>query len=224
MGAFIQIDNPRLTEMLVGNPTTAITVHENLVKPLSAMLNAAQSHGFDLVFASAHRSFESQVKIWNDKVLGIRPIRNSQGQIVDVQQLNETEIVFMILRWSALPGTSRHQWGTDLDFFDRANLPNDYRLQLVPQEYERGGPFYKAKCWLNENAESFGFYFPYQKDRGGVMPEPWHISYRPLANEILNNFNFEFFRAQLERSDFLLSKIALDHAQEIYDRFVMNVD
>jgi hypothetical protein len=39
-------------------------------------------------------------------------------------------------------------------------------------------------AWLDDqisadNAE--GFYKPYDVDRGGVAPEPWHISYRPVA-------------------------------------------
>ena len=26
-----------------------------------------------------------------------------------------------------------------------------------------------------------GFFKPYAEDRGGIAPEPWHISYRPAA-------------------------------------------
>ena len=30
-------------------------------------------------------------------------------------------------------------------------------------------------------AGEFGFYRPYASDRGGVQPEPWHLSYAPVA-------------------------------------------
>ena len=29
--------------------------------------------------------------------------------------------------------------------------------------------------------ESYGFFRPYARDRGGVAPERWHLSYAPLA-------------------------------------------
>ena len=35
-----------------------------------------------------------------------------------------------ILLWSALPGASRHHWGTDFDVFDRAAVPPDYRAAV----------------------------------------------------------------------------------------------
>ena len=44
-----------------------------------------------------------------------------------------------ILRWSALPGGSRHHWGTEIDIFDPDLLPQGQSLQLEPWEYESGG-------------------------------------------------------------------------------------
>ncbi len=35
----------------------------------------------------------------------------------------------------------------------------------------------------------FGFYRPYAVDRGGVHPEPWHLSYAPLAQQALAAFS-----------------------------------
>ena len=37
-----------------------------------------------------------------------------------------------ILEWSALPGASRHHWGSEFDVFDLAALPEGYRVQLLP--------------------------------------------------------------------------------------------
>ena len=61
---------------------------------------------------------------------------------------------------------------------------DDYAPQLLTSEYQRGGVFAAMSAWLDDqisadNAE--GFYKPYDVDRGGVAPEPWHISYRPVA-------------------------------------------
>ena len=89
-----------------------------------------------------------------------------------------------ILRYSAIPGTSRHHWGTDLDVYDAAALPADYRLQLSPQEVAPGGLFDPLHRWLDERmaaGASQGFFRPYARDSGGVAPERWHLSFAPLA-------------------------------------------
>jgi LAS superfamily LD-carboxypeptidase LdcB len=98
--------------------------------------------------------------------------------------LSDTDWLAAILRFSALPGTSRHHWGTDFDIWDRSTVTDDYAPQLLTSEYQRGGVFAEMSAWLDDqisadNAE--GFYKPYDVDRGGVAPEPWHISYRPVA-------------------------------------------
>ena len=91
-----------------------------------------------------------------------------------------------ILRYSAIPGTSRHHWGTDLDVYDARAVPEGYRLQLSTAEVSAGGPFDALHCWLDERMAaqtSHGFYRPYSEDRGGVAPERWHLSYAPLSRE-----------------------------------------
>ena len=40
------------------------------------------------------------------------------------------------MRWSAIPGSSRHHWGTDLDVYDAAAVTPDYQVQLTPQEWK----------------------------------------------------------------------------------------
>ena len=50
----------------------------------------------------------------------------------------------------AIPGTSRHHWGTDLDVYDAAALPADYRLELSPAEVAPGGLFDSLHRWLDE--------------------------------------------------------------------------
>ena len=90
-----------------------------------------------------------------------------------------------ILRYSALPGTSRHPWGTDLDIWDAAAVEPDYALRLSPAEYVADGVFSAMTQWMDELIgadDAEGFYKPYAIDGGGVAPEAWHISYRPIAS------------------------------------------
>jgi hypothetical protein len=71
---------------------------------------------------SGFRSFERQVEIWNRKVEALQP---------RVPQ----EIFEAILRWSALPGTSRHHWGTELDVIDGSRITAGMKVNLVPEEF-----------------------------------------------------------------------------------------
>jgi len=43
--------------------------------------------------------------------------------------LRASEKIASILRWSALPGTSRHHWGTDLDIIDAKALTAEMKVQ-----------------------------------------------------------------------------------------------
>ena len=46
----------------------------------------------------------------------------------------------------------------------------------------------------------YGFFLPYDRDRGGVQPEPWHLSFAPVAGPALGAMNVELLtEALLER-------------------------
>ena len=89
---------------------------------------------------------------------------------------------------STIPGTSRHHWGTDIDIID--GYPRVSGDVLVPEKFEAGGPFENFKKWLDQNANSFGFYLVYTDDffRKGFKYEPWHYSYAPLSKPMLKQF------------------------------------
>ena len=72
-----------------------------------------------------------------------------------------------------------------MDVVDRAAVAPDYRPQLVPAEFARNGPFARLDAWLAANMGTFGFFRPYTTDRGGVQPEPWHLSFAPVAEAAL---------------------------------------
>jgi LAS superfamily LD-carboxypeptidase LdcB len=156
-------------------------LHRDVVVPFQAMRAAAAADGIDLVAFSAFRDFDRQLAIWNGKFRGERPMQDREGAPLDASSLAPAERVAAICWWSALPGASRHHWGTDFDVVDRAAMPAGYKLQVVPAEYSSGGPFARLTSWLDAHMHTFGFFRPYATDRGGVRPEPWHLSYAPVA-------------------------------------------
>lgn len=219
----------RTTDHLIKLDETYL-VHKDALIAFNSLKEEASFAGFDLTAVSTFRPFDEQLDIWNKKATGQRALLSDDGVPLKFSSLTQEEIVFRILRWSALPGASRHHWGTDIDVIDRKGLPNDkYRVELVPAEYAADGIFGGLSSWLDErikNREAFGFYRPYDTDRAGVAPEKWHLSMRPVANGYLEEFSFEVFKKFLESdayNDMKLRHIVLDNAQKIYDQFVVNV-
>lgn len=196
-------------------------VHKEMFTDLSNMFEAAKESGLDLALTSSFRSFELQQKIWNEKVTGLRPVLDSDSRPVDISTVTHEELLFLIMRWSAIPGGSRHHWGTDFDVFDLKAKPADYKVQLIPSEYEAGGYFHEASLWLEKNMQHFGFYRPYAIDRGGIAPEPWHLSYKPLSDLFMQSFTREIFEEHLKKSQFLLIDEARANQDELYQRFIL---
>jgi len=207
---------------LVDTPLLACRVHREILEPLLFLEQRAASAGFILKVASSYRSFERQLLIWNNKARGLRPILNDVGDVIDITMLSECAKVFAILRWSALPGASRHHWGTDIDVFDASRIAADYQLQLTVAETQGDGPFAEFHRWLNDELVlgNSNFYRPYAQDRGGVAPEPWHLSYAPLATNFSRQLTQDLLRQQLEQTDMELKQVVLDNLDEIYQRFI----
>ena len=197
-------------------------IHRDLVAPLAQLVADASRAGFDLAVASAFRSFERQCLIWNDKATGKRPVLADNGSSLDVTQLSSEQLLFAILRWSALPGASRHHWGTDIDVYDRRALPPGYQVRLTLDETVGSGIFAGLHAWLDEylvNAET-GFFRPYRRLLGGVAPEPWHLSYAPQAKEFQSALEPGALRDLISESNIALKAQILKHFDEIYARFV----
>lgn len=151
-----------------------------------ALQASAAVQGIDLQIVSAFRNAERQQLIWDAKALGRRAVLDSNCQELDIDCLSSEQLLLAIMRWSALPCTSRHHWGTDLDVYDAAAVPEHYQVQLVAEEYRDGGPFARMQQWLQQQISlgaAEGFFMPYSQDRGGVALEPWHISYAPQARQ-----------------------------------------
>jgi LAS superfamily LD-carboxypeptidase LdcB len=204
-----------------------VRVHREVVEPFRALQAAAREAGFDLRILSGFRSFEDQSSIWNRKVTGRRAVLDSHAVPLDIARLTSEELVFAILRWSALPGASRHHWGTDLDVYDRAAQPDGYEIELIPAEVDPGGMFGPLHAWLDERiaaGTAFGFFRPYDRDRGGVAPERWHLSHGPVADACLRRLTVEVLRDTVATADLQLRDVVLAHLDRIYERYVVNVN
>ena len=182
---------------------------------------AAAYEGFNLQAASSWRSFERQLAIWNGKWRGERPLLDADNQPLDALQLDDMERLHAILRWSALPGTSRHHWGTDLDIYDPDCLPAGTRLALEPWEYEAGGWFADLGEWLGDHMSDFGFFLPYAKPLDaaqGVAYEPRHISFAPESGE--QRLDPDALALCLQQADIEGKACILAHLDEILARYV----
>ncbi|MNZ32467.1 D-alanyl-D-alanine carboxypeptidase [compost metagenome] len=182
---------------------------------------AAAYEGFNLQAASSWRGFERQLAIWNGKWRGERPLLDADNQPLDALQLDDMERLHAILRWSALPGTSRHHWGTDLDIYDPDCLPAGTRLALEPWEYEAGGWFADLGEWLGDHMSDFGFFLPYAKPLDaaqGVAYEPWHISFALESAE--QRLDPDALALCLQQADIEGKACILSHLDEILARYV----
>ncbi|EID7761713.1 TPA: M15 family metallopeptidase [Vibrio parahaemolyticus] len=178
----------------------AFLMHPDVANDLLNMIEAAKKAGFKMEIASGFRDFSRQRAIWNGKFEGELPILDSNSQPLNKATLSDEEKLKAILRWSALPGGSRHHWGCDFDVYARNLLPADTKLQLEPWEYLEGHQlaFY---CWLKDHIDEFGFFFPYLQDLGGVAIEPWHISHKTIGQQCAAQLNAEMLKDELVRQN-----------------------
>jgi len=161
-------------------------LHPRALESFMMLRDDAHAAGFDLRIVSGFRSFARQAEIWNAKVGGSRPVFDGQERPIDVSSLSDLEKLMAVLRWSALPGASRHHWGTDADVVDAAAIRDGYQVQLRIDESTGSGPFAPMHRWLDQRIaqnSAYGFFRPYTGVGCGVAPEPWHLSYAPLAWE-----------------------------------------
>lgn len=140
------------------------------------MYEAAKQDGIELRIISAFRSFNYQKWIWERKWTGKRG--NYKTKFPD-----EKQRAFEILKYSSMPGISRHHWGTDIDI---------YKLNNSAFESGYGKKLYD---WMQDNAAKFGYYQAYTKKDSlrpkGFNEEKWHWSYKPVAKVYLSNYKIK---------------------------------
>jgi LAS superfamily LD-carboxypeptidase LdcB len=199
------------------------TLHPEAAQAFGALRSAAAEEGLDLEAASSFRDFDRQLLIWNDKYRGRRPLLDARGQPLDGEVMTAPQRVRAILHWSALPGASRHHWGTEIDVIDRAALPAGGQPQLLPQEYAADGVFARLDAWLARHAGDFGFFRPYDLDRGGVQPEPWHLSFAPISGAALRALTVAVLREALDGVDLAGADAVWPQLPDIHARYVRAV-
>lgn len=134
------------------------------------MAEAAATDSLSLCILSATRNFDYQKEIWEAKWTGRMLLDDEVNAATSYPGGKERAL--KILEYSAMPGTSRHHWGTDIDLnsLDNAYFDSD------------GLALYG---WLVANASKYGYYQTYTaigpERPYGYNEEKWHWSYLPLS-------------------------------------------
>ncbi len=209
---------------IVDVPDPPCALHTHVVAPFLNLRRAALAAGFDLMPASSFRDFARQLAIWNAKYSGTMPIYDASGRAIEAERLTPPERVTAILQWSALPGASRHHWGTDLDLIDRNAVGASYRVQLTAAEFTAPGPFAALAQWLEANAARFGFFRPYRGVLSGVRPEPWHFSFAPVAEPARRALSTGVLRETLAAAGLMGGEHVLERLDELHARYVAGID
>jgi LAS superfamily LD-carboxypeptidase LdcB len=184
---------------------------------------AAARDGIDLRPYSAFRGYAAQARIWAMKFNGRAPLYDSQGRVRERSGWSEDDVISHILDWSALPGASRHQWGSEIDVVDGAVMPPGYRPQLLPVEVAEGGLFAPLHRWLDVHLAAHGFFRPYARYQGGMFPEPWHLSYAPVSLRAIDDLTLAVLRRATEASQLPGKARVLERLPEILERHVRNI-
>jgi D-alanyl-D-alanine carboxypeptidase len=131
------------------------------------MRAAALMDNVDLKIVSATRNFDYQKNLWNAKWKSFTAF---EGQ----------DRFAKILEYSAVPGTSRHHWGTDID------------INGVNPPYFNSNKGKREYAWLTAHAPLFGFCQTYNEKNEtrptGYNEEKWHWSYLPISRELTQKY------------------------------------
>lgn len=167
LGKFEYRNSPDFVRVDKKHASKTIFLNKVVYEAFKDMNRQAKLEGIEVKIISGTRNFIEQKIIWEKKWAAF-------------DSLPPREKAEAILEYSAMPATSRHHWGTELDL---NHFENSY--------FEEG----KGKAeyeWLIKNAPNFGFYQVYtagDNGRTGYKEEKWHWSYLPLATKYLQRYN-----------------------------------
>ncbi|MDX1408064.1 MAG: M15 family metallopeptidase [Saprospiraceae bacterium] len=171
---------------------------------------AASQQDIDLQIRSATRNFAAQKGIWERKWTGETTIEN--GLDASIAYPDPVDRALAILRFSSMPGTSRHHWGTDID------------LNAFENSWFESGEGLNVYTWLVGNAYKFGFCQPYSA-KGPTRPdgyeeEKWHWSYLPVARVLTDLAADSLSNVQI--SGFLGSETAREIG--VVEKYVLGIN
>jgi len=168
LGKFDYKTHDLFVEVHPSHTSKIIYLNKEVYSAFLAMQDKAETDGINLKIISGTRNFNEQKWIWEKKwkkYSHLKPIDRAKK----------------ILKYSSMPASSRHHWGTDID------------LNSLKNSYFKSGQGKTEYKWLLEHASSFGFYQVYTKkinsERTGYNLERWHWSYMPLASKYLSFYN-----------------------------------
>jgi len=202
--------------------------HPKAITALLELQNLADKANQSFQVVSSYRSFEQQMNIWNRKFLGELSVLDIHEQPIDICNLSSIELIQAIMLFSALPGASRHHWGTDFDIFPKAALIEGYHPQLLKSEFSAGGIAHEFNQWLTAVLPSTGFFRPYEKYQQGIASEPWHISYLPIAKVALTELTTAKLLDTYKNNPTLLAELAghktiCENIDILHKQFICNI-
>lgn len=170
MGQFDPTQDERFSLIPTPYATKEMYMRGKALESFKKMYAAAKTAGITFQIVSATRPFDAQKSIWEAKWTGKRKV---DGKLLSKEVKDPKARALQILRWSSMPSTSRHHWGTDIDL---NNLNPDYWTK---------GQGLKEYNWLIAHAHEYGFCQVYSEmgaDRPfGYQEEKWHWSYLPIS-------------------------------------------
>lgn len=183
-------------------------LHRTALEAFINMHEAAKSAGVDLYIISATRNFSAQQRIWEAKWNGSRLVG---GRNLAKSSLSPADKAKEILKYSSMPGTSRHHWGTDVD------------INALTNTYFEKGEGKKVYDWLSTHAPAYGFGQPYTTKDSlrlvGYEEEKWHWSYLPLAKPYLVQYQTQITTDDIR--GFLGSEVAGELA--VIETYVLGI-
>ena len=148
---------------------SGIYLRNEVLEAFLMLRQLAEDEGITLIIISGTRSFNNQKSIWDRKW--------GRTRYMGWQEIDKA---IDILTYSSMPGTSRHHWGTEIDFNSLEN------------SYFDAGDGLKVYEFLKRCGEELGFKQVYtsKKDgRTGYEEEKWHWSYMPTSSVMLEKYN-----------------------------------
>lgn len=206
---------------LVRIPDTDYFVRNTVLSPFLKLCEEAKRSGFEIRVESAYRPFERQLSIWNRKATGCLKILDADGLPFPEIPRDETARMNAILLWSALPGASRHHFGTELDIVDGNGVPQGYEVELTEEECDgMFAPFHRFLSEAIRANNAFGFERVFVAGRGKVRPERWHISHVESAAELEAFFSSGTLRRIYETADMELKNAVLENFDSLMENYV----
>lgn len=176
MGKFDPAKDERFVLMQAPYSSANMYARKEVFEAFKQMQAHAKKDGISLTVVSCVRTFNTQKTIWESKWKGERPVNN----VILGKDLKDKERALRILEWNAMPGTSRHHWGTDID------------INSVDPAYFAKEKGKKEYAWLVENAPKYGFCQTYSEvgpnRPTGYKEEKWHWSYMPIAQHYTEQY------------------------------------